>query len=229
MSALDEIRGMVPQRAAIIRVVVRETFNKGEPLTLANVGLAIAAATNLTFGELGEDEQAAAVAELEQPAAEPEAPTNGVVGEQHLEAPVETLPTMGELNEAAKQNANALVAARRIVLDSQQAQRLARNAFTAACTAFERGGKPITREQMQREYIASEQAHKQAIADGTIAPPRLAGRGRSVIDQQAGRDERASSFVQRRMRHGSHHRPVWINGKCYAVGRPVAPKLPSER
>lgn len=228
MSALDKIRGMTPARASVIRKVVREKFDLGEPLTLANVGLALIAETNLTFGELGEDELAAAVAELEQPVAEMSKaePLSGDTAEAE---PVETLPTMGELNEATKQNANALVSARRIVLDSQQAQRLARNAFTAACTAFERGGKPITREQMQREYIASEQAHKQAIADGTIEPPRLAGRGRSVIDQQAGRDERASSFVQRRMRHGSHHRPVWINGKCYAVGRPTAPKLPSER
>ena len=225
MSTLDELTG-VPARSAAIRMVVREAFDLGEPMTPANIGLKCQRFNE--FGELGADELAAAVAEIEQPATEAQAEPADTSSQE-----VEPLPTMtiDELNEATKQNVNAQVVARRIVLDSQQEQRQAKNAFTNACIAFERGGKPITREQLQRETIAANQAYKQGLKDGTIEPPRLPGRGPSVIDQYAGSANGgdASQFVRKRMRHGSHHRPVWINGKCYAVGQRTTHKLPSER
>ena len=111
---LDELTGSVA-RSAIIRHVIRQKVELGEPLTLANVGLALQGATNDTFGELGDDELAAAVAELEKPATAEPATT-----EPEAEAaPVEPLPTVSfdELLAAEKQNEIDLALARRIVLE----------------------------------------------------------------------------------------------------------------
>jgi hypothetical protein len=255
MSTLDELTGSV-MRSMIIRKVVRDKHELGEPLTPANVGLTLAGFHE--FGELGEDELAAAIAELEQPeaqpaavyfdqlriqkrvapAAEPEAePEAQAEPEANAEPEAEPLPTMSvdELNEASKKVENDLVVARRAVLDWQQEQRLARNAFTNACIAFERGGKPITREQLQRETIAANQAYKQGIKDGTIQPPRLPGRATgSYFDRMSGHDGGPGSsdrFVRKSHNVGEPFR----GGKRFARGdvfdtttNRIRPKLPSE-
>jgi hypothetical protein len=56
-----------------------------------------------------------------------------------------------------------------------------------------------TREQLQRETIAANQAYKQAVKDGTVAPPVRgpSGRGRSYIDRASGRGGDGSDFARR--------------------------------
>jgi len=169
--SLDELAGN-PARAGIIRMVIGQKSEQGEPLTPANVNLALQAFND--FGEIGDDELAAAIAELPQP----EAATSNPKPE------VESAPAMSvdEWVVATKQVETDLVVARRIVLDAQQEQRQARLAFTNATTAFEKG-KPITREQLQLDHIAANQAYKQGIKDGTIQPPqRGASSGPSAYD-----------------------------------------------
>jgi hypothetical protein len=56
-----------------------------------------------------------------------------------------------------------------------------------------------TREQLQRETIAANQAYKQAVKDGTVAPPVRgpSGKGRSYIDRASGRGGDGSDFARR--------------------------------
>jgi hypothetical protein len=129
---LDELAGNA-LRAAAIRSVTRQKFDLSEPLTPANINLALRAYSD--FGEIGADELAAAIAEL---------PAANAAPVSHDDGPseaVESAPTMSvdEWVVATKQVETDLVVARRIVLDAQQEQRQARLAFTNATTAFEKG------------------------------------------------------------------------------------------
>lgn len=223
---LDELSGNAA-RATIIRTVIRQKFDLGEPLTPANINLALQGFTD--FGEIGDDELAAAIAELPQP----EAATSNPKPE------VESAPAMSvdEWVVATKQVETDLVVARRIVLDAQQEQRQARLAFTNATIAFEKG-KPITREQLQREHIAANQAYKQGLKDGTIQPPqrsqhatgtfrdRTRGHdgGPGASDRFARKSHTGQPFRgEQRFARGDVFDKTWNNGRGG-----FRPKLPSE-
>jgi hypothetical protein len=120
-----------------------------------------------------------------------------------------------------------LLAARRELADAIAAQKIARGTLSQTVMAWQRGGAPQpSREQLQRDYIASEQARKLEGVSGRVMPQP----GPSVIDRHAaysaGGD--ANTFARKQMRHGSHHRPIFINGK-WERPRQRGTKVPSER
>jgi hypothetical protein len=162
------------------------------------------------------------------PPAEPEAET--VVEKQHLnEQPEREPPTMtrNEASMVIQEAQTDLLAARRDLADKVATQRAARAALSAAVMTWQRGGEPPpSREQLQRDYIRSEQARKEAGVSGRLLPTP----GPSVIDQYAaaGVSGDASTFARKQMRFGSHHRPIFINGK-WERPRQRGTKVPSDR
>jgi len=192
--------------------VVQAATVAGEPITSANISLHCRQEYGDTFSDVSDTELAECVAFITPPAAEPEAEP-AQVGIDPNE-PEREPPTMTR-NEAALMVQDAqlnLLAARREHADKMTAQKAARGALSVAVMAWQRGGEAQpSREQLQREYIASEQARKLAGVSGRVRPTP----GPSIIDQHAaystGGD--ANTFARKQMRHGSHHRAVFIDGK----------------
>lgn len=213
-------------RDAGLIAVIKDAQEAGEPITVANIGLHCSQRFGATFTDPSETEIAECVAfmaPVEQPEVktdEPEAQPDAVVEPE--------APTMSR-NEAVMmvQDAqNNLLGARRALGDAMATQKAARAVMAAAVMAWQRGGAPQpTREQLQRDYIASEQQRK---LDG-VAHRRQLTPGPSVIDQHAaysaGGD--ANQFARKQMKYGSHHRAVYINGKWERPGKRGA-KVPSQ-
>jgi hypothetical protein len=237
MSTLDEICGSA-MRAAAIRLVVREASEKGEPLNLANIGLACNQ-FGPTFGDLGEDELNAAIAELQvlEPTPEDEGEAEAAAFSRYREgqrAPLvapDAEPTMSadEVAEVLHSVEHELVTARQAVLEAQQTQRATRGTLSQTVLSWQNGGQVMTREQLQRDYIASEQARKLAGHPHGRRPTA----GPSAIDRLAVYSGQGNG---NRMQVGSHHRatPLVPGGQLYPVGKrrvtwPVATKLPSNR
>jgi hypothetical protein len=81
--------------------------------------------------------------------------------------------------------ARALDDARVAQAGADRAARAARAGLATALTEWSAAHPPTSDSQMRREYIASEQALKQAIKDGTRAPPAGPIPGNSVVDRTA--------------------------------------------
>ena len=204
--------GNVLRDAGLIRVV-QAAQTAGEPITPANISLHCRQEFGDTFTDVTEGELAECVAYMGPP---PEAGNlvSVEVGIEPQPEPEREPPTM-TYNEAALMVQDAqqnLLAARRELADAMTAQKAARGALSVAVMAWQRGGAPApTRESLQRDYIASEQARKLA----GVNARRMPTPGPSVIDQHAaysaGGD--ANTFARKQMRHGSHHRPIFIDGK----------------
>jgi hypothetical protein len=229
-------------RDAGLIAVIEEAQASGEPITPANISLNCRQKFNPSFVEVTATELAEAVASLAAREAEPEAQPDTVVERQHLdEQPEPPTMTRAEAEQMVKDAQRNLFDVRRELADKVTAQKAARGALAAAVMSWQRGGAPQqTREEMQREHIATEQARKLAglsingRASGPGGPSaydmsRAGANGRSVNRRYSPTrrgllpGQRAFSLTDSIARSGSGR--VDMKGNA-AVPRP---KLPSER
>jgi hypothetical protein len=87
--------------------------------------------------------------------------------------------------------------------------RAAREALWSALAAWNGTGGGYSREMLVRDHIASNQAVKQAIAEGRMQPPTRNARAlRSVIDRQAyySQGGGAADHVRAQMKNRGYHR-----------------------
>jgi hypothetical protein len=212
-----------------LMAVIKEAQTNGEPITAANISLHCRQTFGDSFSEVSEIELAEAVAFMAPPAEPEQGDAQPETDAQPEAEPAREPPTMTR-NEAAMMVQDAqqnLLAARRVLADAMAEQKRARGVMSEAVMRWQRGGAPApTREALQRAYIASEQQRK---ADG-VAHRRELTPGPSIIDRHAaysaGGD--ANTFARKQMKFGSHHRPVFINGK-WERPRQRGTKVPSER
>lgn len=216
--------GNVGRDAGLI-AIVKEAQAAGEPITAANISFNCSQRFGQSFTDVSEIELAECVAYIAPPAEvqpEPEAQPVAVVEQREP-------PTMSreDANVAVQNAERALFYARRGLADAVTAQKAARGALSQAVMTWQRGGTPQpTREQLQRDYIASEQQRKM---NGIITRQMPKG-GPSVIDQHAaysaGGD--ANQFARKQMKFGSHHRATFINGQWQRPRQRGTKIVPSE-
>lgn len=148
-------------------------------LNLANVAFALP-----PDFDLSQDELDGILANMggDLPAVEPEAPPEASEPQDAADASAPSM-TLDEARERLVKLQNELSAGRGSVLTLQSKLRTSRDKLAKAIQTFISGQKPITREQLQRDHIRSEQARK---ARGEA----LNGRGQampgpSVVDRIA--------------------------------------------
>ena len=220
MSSLNELSGVL--RANGIRTVAAGVKLRGEPLTIENIGAECAKILGSTFGSMDPDEHAALMAELEPPEAENGEPRHAAAS---LAAPAATdgnesghtptTPTAeishGEALTAVREADQRAHDARAVLQDAEKAARLAKVRLETATVEFTTGiVGGYSREQLQRDYIASEQARKHAGIEARREPSH----GPSVFDlsRSGGSGRAGSPFAIKR-------RPVFD----VATGRYVRP------
>jgi hypothetical protein len=209
MSALDELTGE-PIRSQAILTIVKEALAEGDA-SMAAVSLKTARFGD-TFGELGADELAAAVAMLK-----PDDVTNVKPVEPEPEVEPETEPqiTRDQANAELRERHELLHMARRDRMVAETAQRLAREKLAQAISEWTAGGP--TPDAIRRNELAAINRDR-----GNKAAPRSQP-GPSYVDRfaaaTAGGD--GNDFVRKQHRYGGYRR-----GSMAASQR--RPKLPSE-
>lgn len=112
-------------------------------------------------------------------------------------------PTREECNARGVELQTKLNAARAAVITLQQKLRDARGVAAKAVTEWQTGFRPITREQLVRQHIASEQQRKQDLKDGKIPPKQMPRVGNSYFDRAGAYGQGdASTFARKRMQRG---------------------------
>lgn len=208
-----------PTRDAFLYEAIANATEKGEPITVANLGLEwLPPDFDLQLSELEAAQRVLAA-------------NDGAIPEPEAERPTMTL---AEVNSLLVAKQNELSHARGDLLGLENRRRTAREKLGDAITFFQKGLMKITREQLQREHIRSEQELKQGVADGKISPRRSPGRpGPSAVDR-AGFYQRGGSVNSRggnAFRRGGYG----IENKGMGNADPrrgavfMPPKVPSDR
>jgi hypothetical protein len=105
---------------------------------------------------------------------------------QQVEPAVELTVTRAEIQTQIRDLENELIPARGELLHLQETQRRMRAVVAQRVIEWQTKGRPpMTREELVREHIKSEQQRKADIAEGRIEPPRRGAVGRSAVDQMA--------------------------------------------
>ena len=151
-------------RDAALLQVIAAAQRDGEPLTTANVSLHCRQEFGDSFTDVDEQELAEAVAYMTPPADEPTAETAEAIGaaldavhEPEAERPAPTM-SRPEAEARVQEAGRNLFAARRALTDAVAAQKIARGTLASAVMCWQRGGAPQpTREELQRQHIASNQ------------------------------------------------------------------------
>jgi pyruvate/2-oxoglutarate dehydrogenase complex dihydrolipoamide acyltransferase (E2) component len=201
-----------PRRAMMVQNII--ALNSAEPMTVENLAQFFPPDFDLGEDDLehyrqsrpitfeGEPEATPAATQEAAPeaASEPEAPPPPATPDQIEAATVRRI--------AADQSlANARVA----VITAGNVERNARTKLAQAVTEFQNGFPKVTRDQLMRDMIASEQERKAA-----GHPSQRQGRpGNSEVDR--------SAFYGRGGNPARHSPPPWsLNGKLVPAGTPGA-------
>ena len=219
-----------PNRDAAIITVIRETIDEqSEPLTWANVALKCER-FGPSFGDLSEEEFTLAVASLDASQADTASESSTPVESTEPSPAV----SRDEANARIVHANSDLARARGALITAGNRQKQARANLASAISAFVAGQQPMTFEQLARQEIAANQAYKQAVKDGEIAPRQRPQPGRSHIDRVAAYSAggNASDHVRGQLQTG-HRRgasPAYMKGRPNFDPRrgPVA-KLPSQQ
>jgi len=217
-------------RDAMIRNAIQKVTERGDPLNLPIVQMELPDDFDLSQAELNDfapkPKSGVPNGTPDGSTASNEAVDGSTVSHDTVDEADDLPPmTQAEAREMLVRLNDELSQERGNVITLTTRVRQARERVAKAIAAFQAGFVPVTREQLQREHIASEQARKAA------GHPSMRGQsmpGPSVVDQAAFRGSRSVN----RSYSPKYRRPgLWINGTFHRTyGSEVkGARVPSDR